>query len=64
MTSLSREYIISFFPILYIQYNDKNNNSIELDPYTTIMRSRNDLINENNQLKHDIDNKKIMMTNK
>jgi hypothetical protein len=33
MTSLSREYIISFFPILYIEYNDSNNRNIELDSF-------------------------------
>jgi MULE transposase domain len=49
MTSLSREFIISFFPILYIRYNDNGPGNIEDDPFIKGMRkTANDVSNNNN----------------
>jgi hypothetical protein len=46
MTSLSREYIISFFPILYTNYNLNDNNNIELDPFVAMMRNNNEVMSQ------------------
>jgi hypothetical protein len=63
-TSLSREFILSFFPNLYNHYMLIENAQIETDTYIQIMRTNNDVIPSDKQQKRCLKTKMSKMTTK